>query len=235
MAKVKWRGVVLDDRTRDMMEEVARLTGSIYVNPTHGSYSHASASAGTHSGGGAIDLMHKSWSVKDYDEVVKQMRKVGFAAWHRTPQQANWPRHVHGIAMGCKDASDGAKAQMVAYLKGRNGLAVGGPDDGPRKWAGRTWEMYQKGQMPPTEGDDMPLSDADIDKIARAVWRYKIKDYDKTMQAMVRVTWEQVTQGGLAKQVWKYVDEYAGRNMQFMLRKVFQKIVPPDQQSLSED
>lgn len=165
MARVTWRGVTLDDRTRDMMEEVARNTGDIYVNPTQGSWSHAAASAGTHSGAGAIDLMHPSWSVKDYDTVVREMRRVGFAAWHRTPQQANWPRHVHGIAIGAKGLADGAVAQVAAYKAGRNGLASGGPDDGPRQFVGVTWETYQEAE------DDVKQEDIDaiIEGVAKAV------------------------------------------------------------------
>lgn len=146
--QVIWRGVRLDPRTRDMMEEVARNTGSIYVNPTQGSWSGAAASAGTHTGCGAIDLMHPSWDVSHYNIVVREMRRVGFAAWHRTPQQSNWPRHVHGIAVqpggkhdrGC--LAGGAHSQVIDYYEGRNGLASRAPDDGPRTWVGRTWEDY---------------------------------------------------------------------------------------------
>lgn len=159
--QVTWRGVRLDPRTRDMMDEVARLTGDIYINPTQGSWSHAAASAGTHSGAGAIDLMHPSWSVSDYDTVVREMRRVGFAAWHRTPQQANWPRHVHGIAIGAQGLADGAVAQVAAYKAGRNGLASGGPDDGPRDFVGVTWETYQE------QEDD--VKEADIEAIVERV------------------------------------------------------------------
>jgi hypothetical protein len=31
----------------------------------------------------------------------------------------------------------------VDYFEGRNGLASGAPDDGPRDWVGVTWESYQ--------------------------------------------------------------------------------------------
>ena len=149
-----------------MVNEVAALTGDIYINPTQGSWSGAAASAGTHTGCGAVDLMHPSWSVADYDTVVREMRRVGFAAWHRTPQQSNWPRHVHGIAVqkgGMRDKgclSDGAFAQVLAYEQNRNGLASGGRDDGPRQFVGTTWETYQE--------EDMPLTDKDIEKIAEA-------------------------------------------------------------------
>lgn len=167
MARVQWRGVTVDDRTAKMLDELARLSGSILIHPTQGSYSTGGgASAGTHAGGGAVDLMHPSWSTKDYDKVVRLARKIGFAAWHRTPQQSNWPRHVHMIAVGCKDLSDGARAQVVAYKAGRNGLANGGPDDGPRDYVDVTWEKYLK-----EVEDDMAINKDDADLIATRIWR----------------------------------------------------------------
>lgn len=149
--RVTWRGVTLDKRTADMMTELARISGPIHINPTQGSFSGGvSASAGTHDGCGAVDLMHPSWSVADYDTVVGLARKIGFAAWHRTPQQSNWPRHCHLIAVqpggkgdrGC--LSSGAYSQVIDYYEGRNGLASRAPDDGPRQFVGMTWEKYQK-------------------------------------------------------------------------------------------
>lgn len=170
MGRVTWRGVTLDDRTAAMMDEVARNTGNIYVHPTQGSWSHAAASAGTHSGAGAIDLMHPSWSVADYDTVVFEMRRVGFAAWHRTPQQANWPRHVHGIAIGAQGLADGATAQVLAYKAGRNGLASGGPDDGPRQFVDVTWETYQQQEDTVTQDDIKAIAREVLNGIA---WKYK--------------------------------------------------------------
>lgn len=165
--RVTWRGVWLDPRTRDMMEELAALTGDIYINPTQGSWSGAAASAGTHTGCGAVDLMHSSWSVRDYDIVVREARRVGFAAWHRTPAQANWPRHNHLIAVqkggkndrGC--LAQGAHNQVVDYYNGINGLAGRGRDDGPREFVGVTWEKYQE--------DDMALTDKQIEDIVEKV------------------------------------------------------------------
>ena len=151
MGKVTWRGVTVDDRTAKMLDELAAISGKIYINPTQGSYSTSiSASAGTHSGGGAVDLMHPSWSVADYDTVAKLSRKIGFAGWHRTPQQSNWPRHCHLIAVqrgGRNDKgvlSTSAHSQVKAYYDGKNGLANNGKDDGVRAYVGTTWETYLK-------------------------------------------------------------------------------------------
>jgi hypothetical protein len=166
---VTWRGVVVDQRTADMLEELARISGNIYINPTQGSWSGSvAASAGTHAGCGAVDLMHPLWSVGDFNTVTRLGRSVGFAMWHRTPQQSNWPRHCHGIAIqpggkhdrGCLSAA--AHQQVIDYYNGRNGLARHAPDDGPRDYVGTTWETYKE--------QHMALSDDDIRRIAEAVW-----------------------------------------------------------------
>jgi len=156
----------LDDRTAKMMAEVAKNTpDNLYVKPTQGSYNTSvSASAGTHAGGGAIDLAAKDLTSKQRKTLVYEMRRVGFAAWLRTPAQSNWPYHVHAIAIGCKDLSDGAKAQVVAYKQNRNGLASGGPDDGPRDFVDVTWEKYNN------QEEDMAISKADADLIAKRIW-----------------------------------------------------------------
>jgi hypothetical protein len=148
--RVTWRGVTLDRRTADMMGEVERLMGCT-LRPSQGSWSGAAASAGTHSGGGAVDLVDNTWAAGNYDRVVQYARQVGFAAWHRTPQQSDWVRHAHLIAVqpgGKGDRgvlSGAAHDQVVDYFEGRNGLASNARDDGPRDWVGTTWETYNSG------------------------------------------------------------------------------------------
>lgn len=159
-----WRGAYLDDRTADMMEEVARLCGPhVNLRPTQGSYSGGvSASGGTHDGCGAIDLAGQDAGMDSAERntIRDNMRRVGFGAWVRTPDQSDWPYHVHGIAVQPGGKSDrgclayAAHDQIVDYFEGRNGLASGAPDDGPREWVGMTWETYQQ-----TEEDDMPSID----------------------------------------------------------------------------
>lgn len=150
---VYWRGVPLDTRTAHMMDEVAIITGPVNVRPTQGSYSggSVSASAGTHDGGGAIDIAGQDAGMTPDDcYVIRDCgRQVGFAAWVRDPSQSDWPWHIHMEAVqpdGKWDQgvlSSGAHGQVVDYYEGRNGLASGGKDDGPRDWVGVTWESYQ--------------------------------------------------------------------------------------------
>lgn len=168
MTRVSWRGVTVDQRTAQMLDEVAQLSGSIYVRPTQGSYrgGRTAASAGTHDGCGAVDII--TGTDADMSALVPIMRRVGFAAWHRTPAQSSWPHHVHAIAVqpggkhdrGC--LSRGAAAQVVDYFEGRNGLASRAADDGPRDHVGTTWETYKRSRR---DGFDM----ADLDDLRRVV------------------------------------------------------------------
>jgi len=84
---VEWRGKKFDPQTRDMLVELDKLVGpNVQIKPTQGSFSSGvAASAGTHSGAGAVDLSVASLSLDQINLVVFLMRRLGFAAWHRVP------------------------------------------------------------------------------------------------------------------------------------------------------
>ena len=82
------------------------------------------ASAGTHDGGGAVDLAPYDWAHK-----VRVMRAVGFAAWHRPTIPGVWNEHIHCILVSDAKASPAAKAQIVDYRNHRDGLAGHGFDN----------------------------------------------------------------------------------------------------------
>lgn len=110
---------------------------------TQGSYNAGgvSASAGTHDGGGVVDLA--AW---DHANKIRALRRVGFAAWYRRPEQGPWPAHIHAVLVGNARLAPSAQRQVDAYLAGRNGLANNGPDDGPREHVGARfkWENEPK-------------------------------------------------------------------------------------------
>ena len=143
--RVTWRGKRLNKRTVAMAQAAERLAGFRFVI-TQGSYNQGgvAASAGTHDGGGALDLRARDLSNKQRADAVLALRKVGFAAWLRTPAQSNWPFHIHAIAIGDEDLSRGAEFQVAEYRRGRNGLKARGRDDGPDGYRLMTWERYQK-------------------------------------------------------------------------------------------
>ncbi|TCC19969.1 hypothetical protein [Kribbella sindirgiensis] len=139
-----FEGFRMDARTRDMLVELRRICEAP-VRITQGGFNKGgvTASAGTHDGGGALDIRAKDLTTAERKEVVRRARQVGFAAWLRTPAQANWPYHVHMIAVGCDSLSAGAEKQVVAYHNGKNGLKNNRADDGDRLYADNTWESYQ--------------------------------------------------------------------------------------------
>lgn len=165
---VNWRGVTLCERCAAMMDEVARLSGDVYVRPTQGSYSGGGvqASAGTHDGCCAIDIagQDEGMGQADREVICNAGRQVGFAMWIRTPDQSDWPFHIHGIGVqpgGQWDVgglSSGAHGQVIDYFEGRNGLASGAPDDGPRDWVGVIWETYAGAASPQQEEDEDDMS-----------------------------------------------------------------------------
>ena len=179
MAKIRFENFWLDHRTAAMLV-AARVICKAPLVITQGSYNTTvAASGGTHSGGGALDLRATNLTAAQRKEAVACLRRVGFAAWLRTPAQSDWPYHIHAIAIGCPDLSRTAKAQVTDYLNGKNGLASHGTDDGPRTWVSMTWEKYAKAHpdlltepvpvTPDTTEDDMPLTTADLDAVqARA-------------------------------------------------------------------
>lgn len=101
--------------------------------------SSVGASAGTHSGGGALD--HDKGS----DGETKIWRECGVADWQRgSPEDSAFDDHNHGIWQGCPHLSDDAYGQIAQYESGCNGLADWGADQSPNV-APITWQdAYDK-------------------------------------------------------------------------------------------
>lgn len=126
--RVTFRGKTVDRWTMQALEACEKALG-YELTITQGSYNagSVSASAGTHDGGGVVDLAAWDWRRK-----VRALRDHGFAAWHRVPSQGPWPEHIHAVLIGNEKAAASAKRQVIAYREGRNGLANNARDDGPR-------------------------------------------------------------------------------------------------------
>lgn len=127
--RTTWSGKTINIRTRDMLREAQRLSGGMTINLSQGSYNRGvSASAGTHDGGGVVDISSSSTTL------VQALRRAGFAAWIRTPAQG-FSYHIHACAIGDREMASGAKNQVQAYFNGRDGLARNGADTNPpRPW-----------------------------------------------------------------------------------------------------
>ncbi len=136
--RTTWSGRTINQRTKDMLNAVVARSG-ISISLTQGSYNAGgvSASAGTHDGGGVVDISSTS------NTLLRAMREVGFAAWIRTPAEG-FDYHMHAVAIGDREMSASAKNQVTSYFNGRNGLANNGPDTAPSSvgrpypaWAGK--------------------------------------------------------------------------------------------------
>ena len=130
-ALVQWDGHTIDRITAEALHAAEKKLG-YPLSVVQGCYqaldgkaNDVAASAGTHDGGGVVDLLPYDWRRK-----VVALRNVGFAAWHRTPDQGPWGEHIHAVLIGNQKLAPSAAAQVVDYLANppRNGLAGHAPD-----------------------------------------------------------------------------------------------------------
>jgi peptidoglycan hydrolase-like protein with peptidoglycan-binding domain len=133
-------------RTRNMLAAAdAKLSWSITL--TQGSYTPGNPdSAGTHDGGGVVDIAVGSMSTTQRWQTVKALRDVGFAAWLRTPAQG-FAYHIHANAVGDTDMAGVAQRQVHDYFFGKNGLASHAADNTPSAYKGSFtwWEKVNRG------------------------------------------------------------------------------------------
>lgn len=146
--KVQVDGQTVNQRTADMLAEAKKRSG-VDFTLVQGSYHPGTgASAGTHDGGGVVDVDGESLSAGDRAKVVQAMREVGFAAWDRTGV-ADFSSHIHAAAIADTDMDSSAwgadaNRQIFDYYNGMDGLGQHGKDNGPNVKK-VTWEEY-KGQ-----------------------------------------------------------------------------------------
>ena len=108
----------VDWKTRAALEEAERRLG-YPLTIVQGSYNRGgvSASAGTHDGGGVVDLLAWDWQRK-----VRVLRSIGFAAWYRPPVRGLWGAHIHAVLIDHGRLAPVAARQVTAYRAGRDGL-----------------------------------------------------------------------------------------------------------------
>ncbi|MDE9366869.1 peptidoglycan-binding domain-containing protein [Luteipulveratus sp. YIM 133132] len=143
--RVTSHGATMNTRTVAMLTAAERRLGRRLVIE-QGSYNPGGdpTSAGTHDGGGVLDISVKGMDARTRSTVARQLRTVGFAAWVRNPSQADWPWHIHAVALSDPDLASQAQHQAGDYYLGKNGLASRKPDDGPKVTPIRTWEEFQR-------------------------------------------------------------------------------------------
>ena len=122
------RPLVVNRRTKAMVEVVEGRVGRRLVI-IQGSFMNghgADDSGPTHDKAGVIDVRSRDLTAQQAAEVVREMRKVGFAAFQRTTAQGFDENHIHAVAIGDPGLDPSAKAQVKEYRRGLNGL--GGAD-----------------------------------------------------------------------------------------------------------
>lgn len=143
--KVWWRGHRFDQRTKSALEWAEKHYLAVAPKKRkpfrfgQGSYSDGTLSAGTHSGGGSVDIMFAGLPEKQQRGIVKWLRRAGFAAWARTG--AGWENneHAHAVLIGHRNLSPSAAQQVVAYKNKRDGLAGNNIDNAWRPKYHRRW------------------------------------------------------------------------------------------------
>ena len=139
-------GKLVNTRTATMLRAAdAMLSWSLTL--TQGSYNSSNPdSAGTHDGGGVVDISVSSMTTTQRWQTVKALRTVGFAAWLRTPDDG-FAYHIHANAILDPDMSRPGRDQINDYYFGRNGLANNAADNTPSAYrvALTWWEKYQRG------------------------------------------------------------------------------------------
>ena len=130
-------GETISQRTFAMLAHAQELYGGeIELTGwaiTQGSYTDSlAASFGTHAGGGAVDLsvLRKGTYTVLWDDIeplLRALRVSGFAAWLREYGELHpdSPIHIHAIAIGDRELSEAAQAQLTGpagYFRGFSGL-----------------------------------------------------------------------------------------------------------------
>ena len=150
--RIEFRGHLFNQRTIDMIKAAeqnlkGRLGNGFELGVTQGSFSKTvQASALTHAGGGAADFHARTLPTEQRAIIVFELRRVGFAAWLRGVTDTLKPIHIHAVAVGDPELSQGpasAQAQVDDYLHNKNGLKGHGKDTGPRDFVGRTFEQFR--------------------------------------------------------------------------------------------
>lgn len=123
-----YNGVLVNQRTKDMLIKAATLYGG-NIPMSQGSYNAGgvAASAGTHDGGGVVDIGSAS------NSLLIALKKVGFAAWIRTPAEG-FSYHIHACAIGDREMAGSAKNQITSFYNGRNALVSNARDSHPDRY-----------------------------------------------------------------------------------------------------
>jgi hypothetical protein len=143
--KIKARGVTLNRRTFRALKYAEKLAGFGFgARLAQGSWNNSvSASAGTHSRGGALDIGLRGWSAKKRIKMMHSMKKAGFAIWFRRKVDGWNGDHAHALDIGDSTMHASAKTQVRAYDNRRDGLR-GNKKDNTYRTPKKVWFSYSQ-------------------------------------------------------------------------------------------
>ena len=135
--RTTWRGVVVCEHSVPKLNKWAVAVGDgILLKPLPGCGSYqttTTASAGTHAGGGAIDIDLRAVASTKRKWVADQGRLAGLqVAWHRNYVANLWTWHAHALDPACPNLAKAAVSQIVEYGNGGDGLVGSTPDGNVR-------------------------------------------------------------------------------------------------------
>lgn len=140
--RTTYRGVTICKHSLPKYQKLAAVIGSgIYLRPIQGSYSTSvNASAGTHAGGGAMDIELDGHTFTTARMVETKARdECDLLMWVRW-----WSGNHHGHILDpqCPNLSSTAAAQFVLFGKGYDGLIGNTADTGSRLNANRLMILF---------------------------------------------------------------------------------------------
>lgn len=125
--RVIFRGKLMDKKTQSFLVAMEAELG-YELTVLQGCYNvgGVAASAGTHDGGGVVDLAPYDWENK-----VRVGRKLGGFGWHRPALPGVWGEHIHIGIRNHGRLSPSAQSQQRDYdaTPPRDGLALHGLDN----------------------------------------------------------------------------------------------------------
>lgn len=126
--RVIYNGKLMDKKTRAFVKVCEEQLG-YELTITQGCYNPGgvAASAGTHDGGGVLDL--SAW---DGERKLKVIKDLGGFGWYRPYISGLWGAHLHIGIRNHGNMSAGAVRQQIAYDNRRNGLRSNLHDDSYR-------------------------------------------------------------------------------------------------------
>jgi hypothetical protein len=127
------RPLVVNRRTKAMLEAAEKKLGRklVIVQGSFLAGKAAEKSGHTHDNAGVVDIRTKDQTAAQQAQTLLELRKVSFAAFHRTTKQ-NFSDHIHAVAIGDPGLHASALRQVEDYKNGKNGLKDHGQLDGPR-------------------------------------------------------------------------------------------------------